>query len=117
MRDVAGLIRSFHYAAYGAIFLQSSWRKEDIILLEPWVAAWHGYASDVFLTSYLAAAWEADFLPKDKEDLNTLLQSFLLEKAVYELGYELNHRPDWVIIPIRGIQQILLKPLNFKTEE
>lgn len=109
LRDVAGLIRSFHYAAYGAIFLQSSWPKEDIVLLEKWVGPWHGYASWAFLSSYLAVAREADFLPKDKEDLNTLLQSFLLEKAVYELGYELNHRPDWVIIPIRGIQQILSK--------
>ncbi|MFH0827871.1 MAG: maltose alpha-D-glucosyltransferase [Candidatus Omnitrophota bacterium] len=109
LRDVAGLMRSFHYAAYGVIFLQSSWSKEDIVSLEPWVTPWYGYASEVFLSSYLAAAREADFLPKDKDDLNMLLQSFLLEKAVYELAYELNHRPDWVIIPIRGIQQILLK--------
>ncbi|MFH1876179.1 MAG: putative maltokinase [Candidatus Omnitrophota bacterium] len=109
LRDVAGLIRSFHYAGYGAIFLQSSWRKEDVVLLEPWVAPWYGYISEVFLSSYLAAAQVSDFLPKDKEDLHMLLQSFLLEKAVYELSYELNHRPDWVIIPIRGIQQILLE--------
>jgi maltose alpha-D-glucosyltransferase/alpha-amylase len=53
-----------------------------------------------------------NFIPKKKEDFDMLLQVFLLEKAVYELGYELNNRPDWVMIPIKGIKSIMGKVLN-----
>jgi maltose alpha-D-glucosyltransferase/alpha-amylase len=50
---------------------------------------------------------DAEFVPKKREEFNVLFEAFLLEKAVYELGYELNNRPDWVDIPIKGIQYIL----------
>jgi maltose alpha-D-glucosyltransferase/alpha-amylase len=50
---------------------------------------------------------QAAFVPKTKEELTLLLQSFLLDKAIYELNYELNNRPDWVLIPIRGILTVL----------
>jgi len=50
---------------------------------------------------------KSNIVPSDRSDFETLFQSFLLEKAVYELGYELNNRPDWLIIPVRGIQYIL----------
>jgi maltose alpha-D-glucosyltransferase/alpha-amylase len=59
------------------------------------------------LHSYLEKANSASFIPEDREELQTLLQTYLLEKAVYELGYELNNRPDWVQIPIRGIEFVL----------
>jgi maltose alpha-D-glucosyltransferase/alpha-amylase len=49
----------------------------------------------------------AIFIPQNEEDLEVLLEAYLLDKAVYEIGYELNHRPDWVVIPIRGIKHIL----------
>jgi maltose alpha-D-glucosyltransferase/alpha-amylase len=49
----------------------------------------------------------AIFVPQNEEDLQVLLEAYLLDKAVYEIGYELNHRPDWVVIPIRGIKHIL----------
>jgi maltose alpha-D-glucosyltransferase/alpha-amylase len=49
----------------------------------------------------------AIFIPQNEEDLQVLLEAYLLDKAVYEIGYELNHRPDWVVIPIRGIKHIL----------
>jgi len=49
----------------------------------------------------------AIFIPQNTEDLQTLLEAYLLDKAVYEIGYELNNRPDWVVIPIRGIKHIL----------
>jgi len=107
LRDVAGMMRSFHYAAYGAFFLRGAMRSEDIILLEPWAKIWYNYVSAVFLYSYMNTVGNATFLPKDQEEFVILFNVFLMDKAVYELGYELNNRPDWVIIPLKGIRQIL----------
>lgn len=111
LRDVAGMIRSFHYAAYSDLLMRVSVRPEDTALLEPWADVWHRYVSGVFLRSYLNTAGRAPFLPEEREELEILLHAFILEKAVYELSYELNNRPDWVIIPIRGIESILKAPL------
>ncbi|MBU1906410.1 MAG: putative maltokinase, partial [Candidatus Omnitrophica bacterium] len=107
LKDVAGMIRSFHYAAYGAFFLRGAVRPEDIVLLEPWAKIWYNYVSAVFLYSYMNTVGNATFLPKDQEEFDILFNAFLMDKAVYELGYELNNRPDWVIIPLKGIRQIL----------
>ena len=63
--------------------------------------------SSVFLQSYLKATSGAAFIPQDEGDFQVLLEAYLLDKAVYEVGYELNNRPDWVVIPIRGIKHIL----------
>jgi maltose alpha-D-glucosyltransferase/alpha-amylase len=63
--------------------------------------------SGAFLHGYLQAAGDARFLPSDHADLRTLLDAYLLEKAIYEIGYEVNNRPDWTAIPIRGILDLL----------
>lgn len=107
LRDVAGMIRSFHYAAYNALFLDASLRAKDKPLLEPWADLWYHYVSGIFLHSYLETCGEAPFIPHEKGEIETLLQAFLLDKAIYELGYELNNRPDWIIVPVRGVQCIL----------
>lgn len=107
LRDVAGMIRSFHYAAYNALFLDASLRAKDKPLLEPWADLWYHYVSGIFLHSYLETCGDVPFIPHEKGELETLLQAFLLDKAIYELGYELNNRPDWIIIPVRGVQCIL----------
>ncbi len=106
LRDVAGMMRSFQYAAYSALW-QSSTREEDRAFLERWADLWYRQLSATFLASYLQATAGAGFLPKKESDLQILLAAYLLDKAVYEVGYELNHRPDWVVIPIRGIKHIL----------
>jgi maltose alpha-D-glucosyltransferase/alpha-amylase len=112
LRDVAGMIRSFHYAAYNALLKHPSVREEDTPYLIQWAEQWFHYISGYYLKSYLEYTAGRNFIPKKKEDFDTLLQVFLLEKAVYELGYELNNRPDWVIIPIKGIKSIMSKYLN-----
>ena len=76
-------------------------------MLEPWADLWSSYASGVFLHAYSDTVGDAPFVPKEREEFEVLLQAFLVEKAVYELGYELNNRPDWLIIPVRGIKHIL----------
>ena len=102
-KDVAGMIRSFHYAAYEIYLNRTSLRPEDILVLKPWSDLWYTYAGVAFLKSYLDTAKEEIFIPKNREEIKVLLNVFLLEKAVYELDYELNNRPEWVIIPLKGI--------------
>src|SRR5437660_2902532 len=106
LRDVAGMMRSFQYAAYSALW-QPAMRTEDVPFLEHWADLWYRQMSSVFLQRYLQTTVGAIFVPQNEEDLQVLLEAYLLDKAVYEIGYELNHRPDWVVIPIRGIKHIL----------
>jgi maltose alpha-D-glucosyltransferase/alpha-amylase len=106
LRDVAGMMRSYQYAAYSALW-QPSMRAEDIPFLERWADIWYRQISGVFLQSYLKTSAGAVFIPENEADLQVLLEAYLLDKAVYEVGYELNNRPDWVVIPIRGIKHIL----------
>jgi len=106
LRDVAGMMRSFQYAAYSALW-QPAMRSEDVPFLERWADLWYRQISSTFLQSYLHTASGAMFVPQNSDDLQILLEAYLLDKAVYEIGYELNNRPDWVIIPVRGIKHIL----------
>ncbi|HUX86545.1 MAG TPA: putative maltokinase, partial [Chloroflexota bacterium] len=108
--DVAGMLRSFHYAASTG-FVNASHtgvlRPEDLGATEPWVRFWHTWVSAAFLKSYLATSDGAPFIPANHDELAILLDAFLMEKAIYELGYELNNRPAWVKIPLGGIVQLL----------
>ncbi|RYZ56461.1 MAG: maltose alpha-D-glucosyltransferase [Sphingobacteriales bacterium] len=114
LRDVAGMIRSFHYAAYSGLFLNENIRVEDRPRLLAFAEQWYHYMSSFFMKAYLETVKGASFLPSDREDLDVMLQTYILEKAIYELNYELNNRPDWMIIPIRGIKTIMAKSKNEK---
>lgn len=107
LRDVAGMLRSFHYAAHAALLQHASLRKEDLSILERWAELWHLYTGGAFLRSYLETAGDCLYLPKDPREIDTLLNAYILHKAVYELDYELNNRPDWVMIPLRAIKTLL----------
>ncbi len=106
VKDLAGMIRSFHYATYNTLFLQQRFRPEDVPFLEKWVDPWYFYMSGRFIHAYLKSAEHSSLVPQKRDELEMLVQAFLLEKGVYELGYELNNRPDWVIIPMKGIKNI-----------
>lgn len=103
--DVAGMLRSFHYALY----IQLLKSTIDCEKNKNRIDLWYKCVSNTFLKSYFDSVKNASFIPKDKNQLNILLDAFLLEKVVYELGYELNNRPDWLIIPINGIKNLLDK--------
>ncbi len=110
LQDVAGMVRSFHYAAHTVLAHHVAGRlthEQSLPLVEPWAQFWYRWASSAFLKSYLRHAGDASFVPAVDEEREALLNAFLLEKSVYELGYELNNRPDWVHIPIRGIEDLL----------
>jgi maltose alpha-D-glucosyltransferase/alpha-amylase len=106
LKDVAGMLRSFSYAANSALMAYTSRRPEDFSSLEPWATLWERAAAAEFLCAYRAAAADGGFLPPDTGDFRRLLEAFLLDKALYELEYELNNRPAWVRIPLAGILSI-----------
>jgi trehalose synthase len=106
LRDVASLIRSFYYAAHENL-LSNLVRPEDIEKLTPYAELWTHYMSMFFLHAYLETVAESSFIPKDKNDLRTLLEVYLLERAIFALNYELNNRPQWVMVPVRLINTIL----------
>jgi maltose alpha-D-glucosyltransferase/alpha-amylase len=111
LRDVAGMLRSFSYAALTGLGAATVTRPEDYDRLAPWADFWETWAGSVFLRAYLTAVRDAAILPANVDDLDLLLQGFILDKALYELGYELNNRPDWVHIPLSGILR-LRSPLH-----
>jgi maltose alpha-D-glucosyltransferase / alpha-amylase len=110
LRDVAGMLRSFHYAPHAVVHGTapgSYIRHEDIALLETGARFWHRWVSAAFLRAYLAESRKGDHLPATMEEIAILLRAYLLEKALYEVTYELNNRPDWVKIPLQGVLELL----------
>jgi maltose alpha-D-glucosyltransferase/alpha-amylase len=112
LKDVAGMVRSFSYAAHAALATYLARRPQDADALEPWARLWSKYASAAFLASYRKVAAGATFLPTDNTGLARMLDAFLMDKAFYELGYELNHRPTWARIPLLGLLALLREPLG-----
>jgi len=109
LRDVASMIRSFHYAVYVALHGQGSTvpRPDDLPILEKWAQAWYLCVSATFLNAYLQLMVDTPVLPQTREGMRAILDAYLLHKAIYEINYELNNRPDWVGLPLQGILQIL----------
>lgn len=107
IRDVAGMVRSFSYAAAASLFERAEPDSEEWRRLEPWAHAWEEMARDRLLAAYLATSHEGRFMPDDREDFSAMLDFFELDKALYEVGYERDHRPAWLRIPLRGIREVI----------
>jgi trehalose synthase-fused probable maltokinase len=103
LRDVAGMLRSFHYAAHSGLGDFPDQRAA----LEPWAELWSQAGGRAFFQGWLETVAGAPFLPTESQDVRRLLEAFLLEKALYEVGYEINNRPAWLAIPVRGVLGIL----------
>jgi maltose alpha-D-glucosyltransferase / alpha-amylase len=115
LRDVAGMLRSFQYASHSALRFQEERGavtpdRDAYEELRGYLAAWNRWVSAGFLRGYLTTAGDGGIVPADREHTAILLDAFLLEKAVYELGYEMNNRPEWVDIPLTGIAEVLGDP-------
>jgi maltose alpha-D-glucosyltransferase/alpha-amylase len=95
------MLRSFSYAAYAALFISADGRPDELERLEPWARTWARWSGAAFLSGYLGVAGDAPA---------ALLDLFLIDKALYELNYELNNRPDWVRIPLRGLSELVPAP-------
>jgi maltose alpha-D-glucosyltransferase / alpha-amylase len=107
LKDIAGMLRSFNYAAWAALMKYSSRRPEDQTRLEPWAQLWDRAMSAEFMHAYCKTISSGALVPKNPSSFRALLDLYLLEKAFYELAYELNSRPDWVKIPLMGIASLL----------
>ena len=109
LRDVAGIIRSIHYVAYEGMLLQYNGSAEEKRRLEAFAEMWAHQVSGFFMHAYLQATKDCPFIPKDKNELQILLDTFVLEKSIFSLSYELKHRPDWVLVPTRLMKTILAR--------
>jgi len=107
LKDVAGLFRSFHYAIYSTIFNNHEQYKNDKQELFSYGELLYKYMVSVFLETYRSTTQEANLSIGYTNERVYLLKYCLLEKAIYELGYELNSRPKWTVIPLKGISNIL----------
>jgi maltose alpha-D-glucosyltransferase / alpha-amylase len=110
LQDVAGMLRSFHYAAFSfqlAPLTEMNASEMNNHDARAWADSWYACVSNRFLGAYFENVTGACFIPPDPDELSALLRLHVLEKAVYELGYELNNRPAWVAIPLEGISQLL----------
>lgn len=100
LKDVAGMLRSFSYVAEHLILGASPHSPEEL-------RTWSADISQAFLQAYLRAMVDSALLPSSDQAIQDLLQVFLVEKALYELRYEQKNRPDWVQVPLRGLEMLL----------
>jgi maltose alpha-D-glucosyltransferase/alpha-amylase len=110
LRDVATMLRSFHYVSHAALFGDVPGivpSREGHPQLERWAKTWYQWVSNIFLESYLKVALGGQFLPKDYEETRTLLGAYMIERALSEIEYEMEHRPEWTRIPVHGILEQL----------
>ncbi len=103
VRDVAGMLRSFSYAAQIALMSHVTRRPGDRERLLPWTRVWERSVCGVFVGAYLRTVAGAGLVPEDREDLVSLLELYVLDKVVYELRYELDNRPAWLHAPLAGL--------------
>lgn len=104
LRDAAGMIRSFHYAAQVALRERAEAIDERIVSLS---SAWERRSKFAFLEGYFGVEGIAALLPPGELDRDVVLTAFELDKAIYEVGYEQAHRPDWVGIPLAAVARIV----------
>jgi maltose alpha-D-glucosyltransferase/alpha-amylase len=110
LRDVAGMLRSFDYVCHAAAadhLARTPLDNDDRRQLDEWINFWVAWTSAACLRSYLAVAAGASFLPRSEAHVQLLLEAYLAEKALYELQYELNNRPDWAPIPLKGLVRLM----------
>lgn len=107
LKDVAGMLRSFHYAVSYVYHHIGKISPDGGAHLPQWNKAWYRYIADTYTTAYLQEVEGKTFLPADRAQLRLLLNIMLLDKSVYELLYELDNRPEWAVIPLNGILSIL----------
>jgi trehalose synthase-fused probable maltokinase len=106
LKDVAGMIRSLHYASNAASVGLLPAPVPSIAAPQAWQRQWFVACRSAFLGGYFDSLRVAGVIPNDQAATGLLLDLFVVEKALYELRYEINHRPDWVAIPLAGLSEL-----------
>jgi maltose alpha-D-glucosyltransferase/alpha-amylase len=109
LRDVAGMVRSYHYAIVMALHqvAEAGIDEETHAVLDQWANAIHSWLAASLLSGYLETVDGSRIIPADPGHVRLLLDALIVEKAAYELEYEVNNRPSWVAIPLQGILNTL----------
>ena len=107
LKDVAGMFRSFHYAIYATIFNNGKKYIQSQETLFKFAEILYSYFTGVFFATYMEEILNSNLNIGYDQERDFILKYCLLEKAVYELGYELNSRPRWALIPLKGISNII----------
>ncbi|EKD25966.1 MAG: hypothetical protein ACD_79C01427G0001, partial [uncultured bacterium] len=109
IRDIVGMVRSFQYAVYHTLYKSSTFREEDIVYLKNWGGVWYEYIFRYFIRGYFQKATNTQLLPESEEQFALIMEAFLIDKLFYEINYELNNRMDWIIIPLKGLTDLIEK--------
>jgi maltose alpha-D-glucosyltransferase/alpha-amylase len=107
MRDVAGMVRSASYAAHATVTRLGAQHADRHAEFRGNALEWQAEVTGAFLAGYKAATAGLHSVPQDEAAFERLLNLFLIEKGLYEMRYELDSRPQWVAIPIRGLLELL----------
>jgi maltose alpha-D-glucosyltransferase/alpha-amylase len=107
LKDVAGMLRSFDYAAWSAVLMQAEFDPNSMEVVLALAERWRRSTEDAFLEAYRATIEGCISYPEDEGEARQLLELFLLEKALYEICYEAANRPGWLTIPIKGVAGLL----------
>lgn len=107
LRDVASMIRSISNVAYEGFLKTTHVQPENLHTVLPFARLWAYHMVGFFMKAYLDTVKDSSFIPADKQDLKMMVETYMIEKALYDLNYELKNRPDWVLIPLRTIQTII----------
>jgi maltose alpha-D-glucosyltransferase/alpha-amylase len=106
MRDVAGMLRSFDYAAWSALDRAAAIAPDQVQAMRDFALSWRDAATADFLSSYFGA-YAGEIRSTTLKSDQQLLDLFLLQKAFYEIAYEAANRPGWLSIPVRGVMELL----------
>ena len=107
LKDVAGMIRSYHYAISAKMFNNPETANLDLVRVQTAADRWYKLIQQTYMEKYLETFGNPHPLFNNNNEINFLMLIYLLEKAVYELGYEISYRPDWVKIPLKGIVNVI----------
>ena len=111
-RDVAGLVRSIDYSATAALVRALQVASDDQGKLADALAGWRDLATEAFLAAYRETITGHRLWPPGREETDRMLNFFLVEKVLYEIEYELSHRPDWLRVPLTGMLRIFSQQSN-----
>lgn len=115
IKDVASMIRSYHYAVSAKLYNSEQTQMIPEIDLLRASDRWYRMMKDTFLEEYLTYFGPHHTLLKNNSEVNYLLQFHLLEKAIHELGFEIDNRPSWVKIPLKGILDVIREIEKIRT--